>query len=41
MAVAAPALPHQLPRELPEQRMVIHGVGWKDYVILRLEGRWS
>jgi Uma2 family endonuclease len=34
MAVAMPDL-QPPPKGLPEQRMLIHGVSWKDYVILR------
>jgi Uma2 family endonuclease len=34
MAVAMPC-PPELPQALPEQRILIHGVTWKDYVILR------
>src|SRR3954467_8026161 len=35
MAVAVPHSFVERPRELPEQRMLIYGVRWKDYVILR------
>jgi Uma2 family endonuclease len=35
MAVAMPMCPPPSARELGEQRMLIHGVSWKDYVILR------
>jgi Uma2 family endonuclease len=35
MAVAVPYHAPGLPAELPEQRMLIYGVQWKDYVILR------
>jgi Uma2 family endonuclease len=35
MAVAVPQSLVERPRELPEQRMLIYGVRWKDYVILR------
>lgn len=35
MAVAMPCTPAELPRVLPEQRMLIYGVTWKDYVVLR------
>lgn len=35
MAVAVPHSFLEHPRELPEQRMLIYGVRWKDYVILR------
>ena len=35
MAVAMPCPPPELLMILPEQRMLIHGVTWKDYVILR------
>ena len=35
MALAVPHSFVERPRELPEQRMLIYGVRWKDYVILR------
>src|SRR5436190_19438633 len=35
MAVAMPQPAVEPRKELPEQRMLIHGVRWKDYVILR------
>jgi len=35
MAVAMPSTPAELPKALPEQRMLINGVTWKDYVVLR------
>jgi Uma2 family endonuclease len=35
MAVAMPELELDPARGLPEQRMLVHGVSWKDYVILR------
>ena len=35
MAVAMPCTPAELPKALPEQRMLINGVTWKDYVVLR------
>ncbi|MDP8999943.1 MAG: Uma2 family endonuclease [Myxococcota bacterium] len=35
MAAATSALPKDLPAMQPEQRMLIRGVSWKDYVILR------
>lgn len=35
MTLAAPQPVVELPKELPEQRMLIYGVSWKDYVILR------
>ncbi len=35
MAVAVPQSLGELPKVLPEQRMLIYGVSWKDYVILR------
>jgi Uma2 family endonuclease len=35
MAAATSASPKELPTVQPEQRMLIHGVSWKDYVILR------
>lgn len=35
MAVAAPGSLTESANALPEQRMLVHGVSWKDYVILR------
>ena len=35
MAVAFQGPPSERPAPLPEQRMLVHGVSWKDYVVLR------
>jgi Uma2 family endonuclease len=35
MAVAMPHTPSEPARDLGEQRMLVHGVTWKDYVVLR------